>query len=85
MVDAASDDDLVERRFFLPAVIAVGVLAGDRLIFRIAARDEGIVAATRSRRQRLDDLDRPDLVGQVREIGTKKQSLSALPSPIKPE
>ena len=32
VVDAAGDDDLVERRRFRPAVIAVGVLGRDRRI-----------------------------------------------------
>src|SRR5438128_2245695 len=45
VVDAAGDDDLVEGRKLLPAVIAVRVLAGDRLVFGIAALDQDVVDA----------------------------------------
>src|SRR5262245_11098157 len=69
MVDAAGDDDLVERGGVLPAVIAVRVLGVDRLVFGVAALDQRVVEAARALGQRLDDLDRPYLVGEVREIG----------------
>ncbi len=69
VVDAAGDDDLVERSGLFPTVIAVGVLAGDRLVFGVAARDQRVVDAARALGQRLDDLDGPDLVGEVGEIG----------------
>jgi hypothetical protein len=68
VVDAAGDDDLVERRRLLPAEIAVRVLAGDRLVLAVAALDQGVVAAARALGQRLDDLDRLHLVGEVGEI-----------------
>src|SRR5262249_24576435 len=70
VVDAAGNDDLVERRELLPAVIAVRVFAGDRLVFGIAALDQGVVDAARALGQGLDDLDRPDLVGDVRQVGS---------------
>ena len=60
---------LSNGRLLLPAVVAVRVLGGDRLELGIAARDEIVVEAAGALRQRLDDLDRPHLVGQVGEIG----------------
>ena len=45
MVDAAGDDDLVERRRLFPAVIAVGVLGADRLELVVAVLDEFVVDA----------------------------------------
>ena len=69
VIDRAGDDDLVERPLLLPAVVAVRVLGGDRLVFAVAALDERVVDAPGALRQRLDDLDRPHLVGQIGQIG----------------
>src|SRR5262245_65946711 len=69
MVDGAGDDDLVEGSLLLPAVITVGVFGRDRLVLVIAALNQGIVKPAGALRQRLDDLDRPNLVGQIGEIG----------------
>ena len=68
VVDAAGDDDLVEGSRLLPAVVAIGILAGDRLVLGVAARDESVVDAARALRKRLDDLDGPHLVGEIGEI-----------------
>src|SRR5271170_493677 len=59
MVDAAGDNDLVEGRLFLPAVVAIGVAGGDRPIFRVPPRDEAVIDGARALRQSADDLDRP--------------------------
>src|SRR5262249_51689607 len=64
VVDAAGDDDLVERRLFRPAVVAVRIFGGDRLVLAITALDQRIVELPRPFEERLDDLDRPDLVGE---------------------
>src|SRR3984957_7537565 len=48
MVDAAGDDDLVERRRLLPAVIAIAILGRDRGIFAITRADQAIVDAPRA-------------------------------------
>ena len=60
---------LSNGRGLFPAVIAVGVLGGDRLVLGVAALDQRVVDAARALGERLDDLDRPDLVGEVGEIG----------------
>src|SRR5215813_3261500 len=69
MVDAAGDDDLVERPRLFPAVVAVRLLGIDGAEFGIAALDETVITAARAIGERLDDLDRPHLIGKVREIG----------------
>jgi hypothetical protein len=52
VVDAAGDDDLVEGCRFLPAVIAVGVLAGDRLVLGVTTLDQRVVETARALGQR---------------------------------
>jgi len=56
MIDAAGDDDLVERGLLLPAVVAVRILGRDRLVLGVAALDERVVEAAGALGQRLDDL-----------------------------
>jgi len=56
MIDAAGDDDLVERGLLLPAVVAVRILGRDRLVLAVAALDERVVEAAGALGQRLDDL-----------------------------
>src|SRR5262249_54512509 len=68
VVDTAGDDDLVERRRLLPTIIAVGALRADRLEFGVATGDQPVIDAARALGERADDLDRPDLVGEVGEI-----------------
>src|SRR5436190_348495 len=43
VVDAAGDDDPIERCLRFPPVIAVGISGGDGLVFRVAALDEPVV------------------------------------------
>src|SRR5439155_811760 len=69
VVDAAGDDDLVEGRVLLPAVVAVGIAGGDRRKLLVAAGDQAVIEGAGAPGQGLDDLDRPDPVGEVREIG----------------
>src|SRR5579872_3680113 len=69
VIDAAGDDDLIEGRVFLPAVITVGLLRRDRGIFAIALRDQPVIDAAGAVRELRDDLDRPDPVGQVAQQG----------------
>src|ERR1700682_5361764 len=64
VVDAAGDDDLVERRRLFPAVVAVALLGGDRLILAIAAADQPIIDLAGALGERLDDFDRPDSDGE---------------------
>ena len=45
VIDAAGNDDLVERRGFFPAVVAVGILAVDRLVLGVTASDQVVVDA----------------------------------------
>src|SRR5262249_38678556 len=63
VVDAAGDDDLVEGRRIGPAVVPIGILAVDRLVFRVAVIDQAGIDAASALEQGLDDLDRVDLVG----------------------
>src|SRR5437879_5066681 len=65
VVDAAGDDDLVEGARLLPAVIAVGLLAVDRLELGVAERNEGVVKGAGALGLRLDVLDGPPLVSEV--------------------
>ena len=60
---------ILSKGLLLPAVIAVRIFGADGLVFGVAALDEGIVQTAGAFGQGLDDLDRPHLVGQVREIG----------------
>src|SRR5262249_49341157 len=69
VVDAASDDDLVEGRRVLPAVVAIALFAGDRCVFRIAAGDQRVIERARALRERRDDLYRPHLVGKIGKVG----------------
>src|SRR4030081_782867 len=69
VIDRAGDDDLVEWPLLLPAVIAVRVLGGDRLVLAIAALDERVIDTPGALRQWLDDLDRPHLIGEIGQIG----------------
>src|ERR1700749_2029153 len=68
MVNAAGDDDLVERRRLFPSIVAVGGLALDSLKLLVAVLDELVVDRPRAVGERLDDLDGVDLVGQMREV-----------------
>ena len=70
MVDAAGDDDLVERRGFLPAIIAVGAAGRDVGIFAVALGDQPVVDAARALREFGNDLDRIDV---RREIGEQRR------------
>ena len=67
MVDAASDDDLVERRLVLPAIIAVGALGHDVPVLVVTGADEPVVDAAGARREFGDDLDRMDAAGEIGE------------------
>src|ERR1700733_168643 len=69
VIDAAGDDDLVERRVPPPAIVTVGVAGADGAIFAVAAGDEAVIKRPRALRQARDDLDRPDVGRQVRKIG----------------
>src|SRR5207244_5780503 len=67
VIDPAGHDHLVVGRILFPAIIAVSVLGHDRSIFGIAAPDEAVVEAARSRGEGWNDFDRPHLVGQIGE------------------
>ena len=69
MIDAAGDDDLVEGRRLFPAIIAVATSRRDRRIFAIALADEPVIEAARARRERRNDFNRPEPVGQVAQQG----------------
>ena len=69
MVDAAGDDDPVERSFLRPAIVTVAVPGRDRLVLAVALSDQSVVEPARPLGERLDDLDREHFIGQVREIG----------------
>ncbi len=67
VVDAAGDDDLVERRRLGPAEIAVGAAGRDVGIFAVSRGDQPVVDATGARRELRNDLDRVDARGEVGE------------------
>ena len=67
VVDAAGDDDLVEGRRVLPAVIAVAASGRDRGIFAIALADQPIIDAACARRELGNDFDRMDPASQIGE------------------
>src|SRR5208337_1580009 len=69
VVDAAGDDDLVERRRLRPAVIAVAAPRRDVAVFVIALADQPVVDAAGAPRELGDDLDRIDAGGQVGQQG----------------
>src|ERR1700730_4802848 len=68
VVDAAGDYDLVEWRLLFPTVMAVRMRGRDGLVLAVAAPDERIVKRPRPLGERLDDLDRPDLVRQIGKV-----------------
>ena len=57
MIDAAGDDDLVERALIGPAIVAVALHAADRAVLVVAAADQACVDAAGAIEERLDDLD----------------------------
>src|ERR1700733_7240359 len=69
VIDAAGDNDLVQRRILFPAVVAVGIAGADGAILAVAAGDQAVIEHSCTLRQGGDDLDRPDIWGEVRKIG----------------
>ena len=53
----------------LPAVVAVGVPGPDRAVFAVAVGDQAVVERAGALSERRDDLDRPDVRREVRQIG----------------
>src|SRR3984957_21047966 len=82
VIDAAGDDDLVERLSVRPAVITVGVAGADGAVLAVAARDEAVIDRPRPLRQGGDDLDRPDIGRQVCRIGGLVTRSGADPHPL---
>src|SRR5262249_15604974 len=70
VIDAAGDDDLVERRRLFPAVIAVAIFGGDHRIFAITRANQATVHAAGALGELGDDLDRMDV---RREIGEQRR------------
>ena len=64
VIDAAGDDDLVERPSLLPAVISVGVLRADRAVLAVAAGDQPVVEVARA-------LGEPGMISIEKTLGVR--------------